>query len=198
MKNVTAMNLLIYPFTKIMPTFWQSYLFSFVANWQYPLLLYHWASCIKNKFWCQSECYLKQVWAFLLCTAISAIHPILHLAHWAKPITRGGVRIWVHQARCCTFWAAWLGRGVRRDFNLSQPVVWYVWQHAGLKLLGLPMSGCPLTTHRLSVSWNKTFGKNSFTKWWKPFPFTFQCALKYPKKWSNISCICMLIDTPLY
>lgn len=149
------MNLLIYPLTKIRPTFWQSYLFSFVSNWQYPLWLCHWASCVKKKKK-SSAANLSVTWSRFV---VSPLHS--YLCHPSRltsgslstaqcsSIAWGEVRIWVHQGRCCTFWAAWLGRGALRDFNLSQPLVETCVTAPRPGAFRLPMSGCPLTIYRL-------------------------------------------------
>lgn len=154
MKNVTAMNLLIYPLTKIRPTFWQSYLFSFVSNWQRPRWLCHWASCVNNKkkvlfpIWVLPEAGLvvPRLYSYL-CHPSRLTSGSLSTAQCSS-IAWGEVRIWVHQGRCCIFWAAWLGR----EYGGTLTWVNQWWKRVTVprpRAFQLPMSGCPLTTHRL-------------------------------------------------
>lgn len=124
MKNITAMNVFIYPLNTIMPTFWQSYLFFHGANWQHPPLALP-----------LSQLHIKKNVLLLISVLPEAglVVPPLHsyLCHLSC-LTSGPLSTaqctfiaWGESigGSCCTFWTAWLGRGVRGDFNLSQPLV---------------------------------------------------------------------------
>lgn len=95
-------------------------------------------------------------------------------------IAWGEVRIGVHRGSC-TFWAAWLGRGVRGDFNLSQPVV------------KMCVCACD-NTQADSFSGYQCLELNTR---WKLSIYAYFSMCSKICQWWNVCCICMLIDTPL-
>lgn len=90
--------------------------------------------------------YLIQTCLCLCCIAISAIHPVWHLApaDWAQlsPARlcsfRGGQWLGAehrgHRGGCSAYWVAWLGRGAQRGSNPRGPVGRQAWRHSGQQL----------------------------------------------------------------